>query len=131
LLAAVAIALCACGPVAATSTISDAEVAVLRAHATEGEKYAAYETTLADLYLQKAREEQGHARYADARDLAIEARRIAELAARKAGDRRGGTPETAPAQRAVIQRGSDLPPPPMVPPEKPAQQPPPPPTPKP
>lgn len=130
-LAAVAIALCACGPVAATSTINDAEVAVLRAHAGDGEKYAPYDTTLADLYLAKAREEQGHAHYADARELAADAQRFAEQASRKAGERRGGAPDAAPAQRAVIQRGSDLPPPPPVPPEKPAQASPPPPMPKP
>ena len=114
LLAAALLALCACGPVAATSTISDADAAVLRAHAVEGEKYAAYETTLSDLYLQKAREEQGHARYADARDLASEAQRYADAATRKASERRAGTPDVAPAQRAVIQRGSE----PTAPPEQ-------------
>ena len=50
-----AILACGCGPVAATSVIDDADAALARAHAAEGDKYALYETTLADLYLVKAR----------------------------------------------------------------------------
>ena len=100
-LAAFGFCLCACGPVTATSVIDDAEVALLRAHAAEGEKYALYETTLADLYLQKAKEEQGHARYADARELADNALRQAQIATRKAAERR--TSDTTPAPRATIQ----------------------------
>lgn len=72
----------------ATSVIDDAQFALVRARAVEAEKYAPYETTLADLYLAKAREEQGHARYADARVLANEALRFAAAAARKAADNR-------------------------------------------
>jgi hypothetical protein len=127
--AAVALALCACGPIAATGTIHDAESAVERAHAAEGEKYAPYETTLADLYLQKAHEEQGHARYSQARDLASEAQKLAVTARSKAVERRGAGPDLAPAQPAVIQR-EELPPPPM-PPQKPGDQSPPQPAPKP
>jgi len=112
LLAAVAPALCACGPVAATSTIRDAESAVERAHAAEGERYAPYETTLADLYLQKAHEEQGHARYVEARNLAGEAQKFAETARQKAAERRGAGPPLAPAQPAVPQ---EKPPPPATP----------------
>jgi len=97
----------ACGPVAATSVIDDAEVAVVRAHAADGEKYALYETTLADLYLAKAKEESGHAHYADAHDLATEALRNAQEATRKAAERR--TSDKAPAPQATIQHAEPPP----------------------
>ena len=74
---ALLVPLCGCGPIGATSVINDAEVAVARAHAAEGDKYAIYETTAADLYLQKAREEQGAAQYGNAMDLG---KRSVELA---------------------------------------------------
>src|SRR3954454_21732660 len=74
----------ACGPVTATSVIDDAQRALIRARASDADRYAAYESTLADLYLAKAREEQGHARYSDARALATDALRYAEAAGRKA-----------------------------------------------
>ncbi len=80
--------LAACGPIGATSLIADAEVALARAHAADGEKLAPYETTLADLYLVKAREEQGHAKYSDAKDLAEDCIHEAELAAKKAAERK-------------------------------------------
>ena len=84
----------------ATSVVGDAEVALARAHAAEGEKYAPYETTLADLYLVKAKEEQGYAHYSDARDLAGEAVQFAEAATRKAAERRtsADAPPTANVQ---------------------------------
>ena len=77
-----------CGPVTATSVIDDAELALVRARAADADRFAPYEATLAELYLTKAREEQGHARYADARALANEALRYAGAAARKASDNR-------------------------------------------
>jgi hypothetical protein len=119
-LAVIAAALaCGCGPVAATSVIADAEVALERAHASEGGKYALYETTLADLYLVKAREEQGHARYSDAAELAADALKFAEAAARKAAEHR----TAAPGPSATIQHPAGGGPatvvaPPPVPPEK-------------
>jgi hypothetical protein len=91
-----------CGPVGATSLVGDAEVALARAHAADGERLAPYETTLADLYLQKAREEQGYAHYSDAKALAADCVKVADVAAKKAAERRtsGATP-LAPA--ATIQ----------------------------
>lgn len=83
-----AVLVLACGPVTATSVIDDAELALVRARASEADRYAAYEATLADLYLAKAREEQGHARYGDARALATDALRYAEAAGRKAAEKR-------------------------------------------
>jgi hypothetical protein len=70
--------------VSATSVIDDAETSVAKAHARDGDKYAVYDTTLADLYLMKAREEQGHAHYTDAEELAEESHRHGEEAVRKA-----------------------------------------------
>lgn len=79
--------------------IDDAEVALARAHAADGDKLAIYETTRADLYLIKAREEQGHARYSDAMDLAGEAIRSAEAAVRKSTEhRQPSAPPVAPSR---------------------------------
>lgn len=97
-----------CGPVGATSLVGDAEVALARAHAADGERLAPYETTLADLYLQKAREEQGYAHYSDARALAADCVKVAEVAAKKASERRtsGATPlaPTATIQHPALER---------------------------
>jgi hypothetical protein len=79
-----AIAATACGAVSASSVIDDAESAAARAHSRDGDKYAVYDTTLADLYLVKAREEQGHAHYSDAEEMAEESKRHADEAVRKA-----------------------------------------------
>ena len=122
---------------AATSVIDDADAALARAHAAEGEKYALYETTLADLYLLKAREEQGHARYSEAAQLGSEALKFAETATRKAAERRtsANAPQTPtatvqhPETVTPAPAGTPPPPPPKVtpvppvPPEKPAEKP--------
>jgi len=79
----------------ATGVVDDAEVALARAHGAESEKYAPYETTLADLYLLKAKEEQGHARYSDAKQLAADALKYAEAATRKTAERRTTVPSPA------------------------------------
>ena len=99
----------------ATSVVDDADVALARAHAAEGEKYALYETTLADLYLIKAREEQGHARYSDAVALAADALKYAESATRKAAERRTSA-AAPPTPTANIQRPAEEKKPPPVPP---------------
>jgi hypothetical protein len=110
-----ALLVAACGPALATSVIDDAEVALTRAHAADGDKYALYETTLADLYLSKAKEEQGHAHYSEARELAAGAIRYAETATKKAGERRAA--DTSPAPRATIQHDTEAAPAPPPPPE--------------
>jgi hypothetical protein len=86
----------------ATSVVDDADVALARAHAAEGEKYATYETTLAELYLTKAKEEQGHAHYAEAKMLAAEALKHATAATSKAAERRAIAP-TLSAPTATVQ----------------------------
>lgn len=88
-----------CGPAATTSVISDADAALSRVRAAEGEKYAAYETTLADLYLAKAKEEQSHGHAAEAQELAAEAMKHATAAASKAAEHRA--PPAAPATTAT------------------------------
>jgi hypothetical protein len=98
-----------CGPIGATSVIAEAEVATARAHAAEGDKYALYETTAADLYLQKAREEQGYAQYSDAMDLARRSADLANAATKKAiaAKKEAGTPPPLPP--ATIQRPVEAP----------------------
>jgi hypothetical protein len=88
-----------CGPVTATSVIDDADVALVRARAADADRYAPYEATLAELYLAKAREEQGHARYSDARALATEALRHAAAAARQAAEKRAVSASDPAARR--------------------------------
>jgi len=93
-----------CGPLTATSAIDDADRALVRARAADSERYAAYETTLAELYLAKAREEQGYAQYGEARSLASEALRFANDANRKVADRGGEPASQSPKRTAVQQR---------------------------
>jgi len=104
---AVALQLLACGPIGSTSVIGDAEVAVARAHASDGDKLAIYETTSADLYLQKAREESGHAHYDAASALAEKSKAMAETASQKATQARGAA--SAPLPRATITHEIDAP----------------------
>ncbi|MBS2024597.1 MAG: DUF4398 domain-containing protein [Deltaproteobacteria bacterium] len=92
--------LCGCGPVGATAVIADADIAVSRAHAADGQKLAPYETTSADLYLQKAREADGHAKYSLAMDLAKKAQGFAESASLKAAQARTGAVPIAPSATA-------------------------------
>ncbi len=96
-------ALCACGPIGATSVISDAQIATARAHAAEGDKYAIYETTSADLYLQKAREDQGAALYGEAMDLAHKSLDFAEAAVKRAAEAKKA-PAPPPLPPATIER---------------------------
>ena len=103
-LACTAFLLAACGPIGATGVIDDAESAVLRAHAADADKYAVYEVTAGELYLAKAREEQGHARYSAAIELARKAQRLGEEATRKAVERKAGGGVPAPPPKASIQR---------------------------
>ena len=77
LLTTIALLACACGPLGATSVIADAEIAVARAHAASGDTQAPWEMASADLHLQKAKEEQGQARYGAAMDLAKKAQGFA------------------------------------------------------
>jgi hypothetical protein len=72
--------------------INGADAALVNTRGADGDKLAPYETTLADLYLAKAREKQGHAQYGDAEMLAADARRFAEAASLKAAQGRASEP---------------------------------------
>ncbi len=97
LAAALAAAVAGCGPIGATSLIADAEIACARAHAADGDRHAIYETTSADLYLEKAKEEQGHAHYGPAMELAKKSVELAEAATLRAAQSRTGAAPPAPA----------------------------------
>ena len=99
----------ACGPVGATSLIGDAEIAVTRAHAADGDRHAIYEVTSADLYLEKAKEEQGHAHYGPAMELAKKSAEMAQAATLKAAQVRTGAAPTAPPP-STLTRPEPLPP---------------------
>jgi Domain of unknown function (DUF4398) len=107
-----------CGPIRATSVIGDAEAAVARARAADGERVAPYETISAELYLEKAREQQGRAQYGAAEELARQSLRFARDAADRAGRGPAGAApgEAAPA---TITRppasAPEQPPPPRTP----------------
>jgi hypothetical protein len=94
-----------CGPVRATSVIGDAEAAIARARAADGERLAPYETVSAQLYLAKAREQQGRAQYGAAEDLAKQSMRFAREAVERAGEQRSrGAATPAPASPATVTR---------------------------
>jgi hypothetical protein len=73
-----------CATIDSARSLADAEVALEGARIAGAEKQAPYEYAAADLYYQKAREENGRARYADAVDHANQARKLAEEARNKA-----------------------------------------------
>lgn len=95
--------------------ISDAEAAVASARAAGGEKLAPYETISAELYLSKAREEQGRAQYGAARELAEQSLRFAQQAVERAGEGRSSRSGASPAAPATITRSQPAPEPPAPP----------------
>jgi hypothetical protein len=80
-----------CATIDSSRSLVAAEVALEGARAAGAEKQAPYEYAAADLYYQKAREENGHGRYGDAVEHAAQAAKLAEQARTKAS---GGTPRT-------------------------------------
>jgi hypothetical protein len=96
--AALFLALAGCGPIGAYGVIREAETALVRAHAAGSDRYAPYQTAAAEMYLEKAREEQGRAQYGAAQDLARQSLDFARKAAERAGDKATSTaPATEPA----------------------------------
>lgn len=91
-----------CGPVTATTTISDAVVAIEAARSASAEQYAVYELTRAEYTLRKAREEEGFSDYQAAVDFARASREFAERARARATTR---------AQEGMMVPGSVAPPP--------------------
>ena len=98
-------ALAGCGPVQATATISDGEVALEKARTAQAQKYAIYNYTLAELYLHKAKEEAGYADFGTATELAEKAITNADLASQKSAkalaEQSGGGPNAPVAPMQV------------------------------
>jgi len=80
-----------CATIDSSRSLVAAEVALEGARAAGAEKQAPYEYASADLYFQKAREENGRGRYGDAVEHATQAAKLAETARAKAS---GGAPRT-------------------------------------
>jgi len=83
LLMAVALVETACGPIRATTGMTDARLAIQDAEAEGADAVALYEMTLAREYLGKAREELGFNDYYMAEQLALKAVELADLALEK------------------------------------------------
>jgi hypothetical protein len=98
-LAALALALGACGPIQSTAYLLDADVALESARTAGADKLAPYEFTAAHLYLLKAREEVGYSDFDVAVDFAKKAARFAKEA----------------REKALAQADSEAPPPPLPP----------------
>jgi hypothetical protein len=74
----------ACGPLISVSFMVDAEAKVAAAKAAEADRFAPYEYTSAQEYLQKAHEELGYADYGPAIDYAYKAADAAKRGVEKA-----------------------------------------------
>ncbi len=74
----------ACGPTQSTALIIDADVELQAARTADASKLAPYEFTAAELYLHKAREEQGYSDFEQAIDFAQKAVTYARDAKQKA-----------------------------------------------
>jgi hypothetical protein len=103
---ACAAAMSSCGPTQSTALIMDADVQLEAARAADGPKLAPFEYTSAEVYLHKAREEQGYADYEVAIDFARKAVKYGTEAKVKA--------MAARAEGAVPSLPSMPPPPPRV-----------------
>lgn len=90
----------------ASNAIGQAQTALDGARAGEADRYAPYETTLSDMYLAKAREEQARGKGAEAQKLGEEALKYAQTASRKSAERRAAVSTPPPA--ATIQHPRNL-----------------------
>ena len=92
---AVGIAFFGCGPITASTKISDARAELEKAKKVDAPKYAPFEYQGAVLYLEKAREEEGYACYQDAVELASTAFKWAADAQRQTEARKAELLEEA------------------------------------
>ena len=81
-----------CGPLLSTVLIQQAATELEGAKAARAEQFAPYEYTGAELYLEKAREQQGYAEFAPAVDFAFKARELARKGKEKALAKRNEAP---------------------------------------
>lgn len=79
--------LAGCGPISATSAIHDASVAIESARGAKAPQFAVYEFVSAELYLRKAREEEGYSDFQAAIDFARKASTLATRAKTRATSR--------------------------------------------
>ena len=73
-----------CGPILSTVLIQQAAAELEGAKAAHAEIHAPYEYTGAELYLEKAKEQQGYAEFSPAVDFAYKARELAKRGKEKA-----------------------------------------------
>lgn len=93
----------ACGPITAHSTIARAHIALEAARGAEAQKYAIYQYRSAELYLKKAKEEEGYSSFQEAVDLAKISRSFADKARARALKRKRVVPRT-PVERQRMNR---------------------------
>ena len=91
--------LVACGPIETDRALSRAYIAIEGARGADAQRYAVYEYQSALLYLQKAREEEGHSNFEGARHFAKESRSFADKARARALTRRRARPRSLAEQR--------------------------------
>jgi hypothetical protein len=96
-----------CGPITASSKISDARAELIKAQKLEAPKYAPFEYQGAFLYLEKAREEEGYAYYQDAVELASKAFMLASAAQRQVEVRKAELAEEARKAKAEAESDSE------------------------
>lgn len=95
----------ACGPTQSTALIIDADVELQAARTADASRLAPYEFTAAELYLHKAREEQGYSDFEQAIDFAQKALDNARSAKQKA---------MAAKSEGALPTGPEAPPPPSA-----------------
>ena len=91
--------LVACGPIETDQALSRAYIAIEGARGADAQRYAIYEYQSALLYLQKAREEEGHSNFEGARHFAKRSRSFADEARARALTRRRAQPRSLAEQR--------------------------------
>lgn len=109
-----ALALCACGPIQSRATLVDAVAELSAARAAQAEIHAPFELVAAEVYLEKARQEQSYADFETAVRFAEKSRACAEAARRLAMTRAKASfgvaeadQERIPACRPGPDRGPD------------------------
>jgi len=84
----------ACGPLGAHSAIARAHIALEAAEAAEAERFAVFEYRSAQLFLRKAKEEEGYSSFQEARDFAKMANQLADKARARALQNKKAKPRT-------------------------------------
>lgn len=88
------IVLGACGPLTAHSSIAKAHIALQAAEAAGADKFAVFEFRSAQLYLRKAKEEEGFSSFQEAIDFAKKATQFANKASGRAMQNKRAKPRS-------------------------------------